>query len=55
MIEPSDEQREFIEAALRGDVCLECGDEITPGDPCATCAEKREILRQVFPQLYGDA
>lgn len=38
-----------------GRVCADCGEDIAPGEPCSACAEKRELLRQAFPQLHGDS
>lgn len=51
----SEDQREFLENLLDGHACMKCGEDLTPGEPCAACAEKRELLRQAFPKLHGDA
>jgi hypothetical protein len=45
----------MIVGILRGTVCAECGEDIESGHSCPACAEKRELLRQAFPALYGDA
>lgn len=44
-----------IRAIHRGERCFDCGEPIERGDPCGACAEKRELLRQAFPKLHGDA
>lgn len=53
MIEPT--VRDFVRNALLGRACTDCGSDLVPEQPCECCAEKRELLRQVFPQIHGDA
>lgn len=48
-------QLEMIRRTLAGLVCTNCGEDFDDIGRCDTCAEKREILRQVFPQLHGHA
>lgn len=55
MKEPNDAQRQLVADLMAGLRCMECAEPIKPGEPCEACAEKREILRQAFPQLHGDA
>ena len=50
-----DAMRDFLREALHGRVCTDCGEDLTPGHGCKACAEKHELLRQVFPTLHGDA
>lgn len=48
-------QEQLARDLLTGRACLECGEPTFPPEPCEACAEKRELLRQVFPELHGDA
>lgn len=53
--EPNEAQIDLLEDLLAGRACMECGEPIEPGRSCECCAEKRAILREVFPELYGDS
>lgn len=55
MDEPNDAQHQLLADLLTGRRCEDCAEEIAPGQPCETCADKRELLRQAFPLLHGDA
>lgn len=53
--EPNDAQRALVLDLITGRACSECAEPIEPGQPCEACADKRELLRQAFPKLHGDA
>lgn len=55
MTQPSDAQVRLIEDLITGRACAECGESVERGQPCENCADKRELLRQAFPKLHGDA
>ena len=52
---PNETQRQLVADLIAGRRCEVCGEPIQPPEPCEACAEKRELLRQAFPKLYGDA
>lgn len=49
------EQLQLVQDMLEGRACLECGEPVRPRQPCTACGEKLEILRTIFPTIYGDA
>ena len=55
MGEGNEAQRRLIEDLRAGLACEECGEPITPGEPCECCAYKAAMLKAAFPKLYGDA
>jgi hypothetical protein len=40
----SEAQRAFLRDMMSGRLCNECGDPVTPGEDCETCAVKAVIV-----------